>query len=413
MEIDLKVSTVFERISTAMTKIVVNEGSSRSTKTFSILQYIILEHLEHKGLVTTICRFRLTWLKATIIPDFKEIMGEGHLDLWIEANWNKSESTYKINGGVIQFIGLDEAQKLHGRKQDMFWINEAIEADYKSFQQLILRTKKKVILDYNPSEEQHWIYSKVITRDDCTFIKSTYLDNPFLDQEIVDEIERLEPTPYNIEQGTADEVSWKIYGLGERAAHRGLIFGDSKIVKELPPKEHWKKMALGLDFGYTNDPTACIMVILAYGELWLDEIFYKKRLVNRKNENVPKGQSIEEQFEENGITKQDKIAGDSGEPKSISDLRSAGYNIVGAQKGPDSVRNGIDSLKEYKINITERSINLLKERSAYKWKIDKEGNATNVPIDIFNHGWDAVRYGFTTYIKSGGISLSELLEDFD
>lgn len=409
----VEVSRVFTEIVRTPLRIVVNEGSARSTKTFSILQFIINECLKSQTTVT-IARARLTWLKATIIPDFKELMSDKFMGLWNEDDWSVTDTEYTFpNGSIISFIGLDQPQKLQGRKQDIAWINEAIEADLKSFQQLVIRTIRKILLDYNPSEEQHWIYSKVVTRNDCHFIKSTYKDNPFISQDIVDEIERFEPTPFNIAQGTADEVAWKIYGLGERAAHRGLIFGDSKIVKDMPSTDSWKISCYGLDFGFTNDPTACIHIVLAHGELWLDQMFYEKGLVNLKGDNVKNKKSIEDQFEESGVKKSDNIGADSGEPKSIKDLQDAGYSVRGAVKGPDSVRNGLMALKKYKINITERSLDLIKERNAYKWKEDKEGNPTNEPIDMFNHGWDAVRYGFTTFIKKGGISFEELNNFFD
>lgn len=411
MERDLKVSRVFGAIKRSKKRIIVNEGSSRSTKTFSILQFIIGEHLATKKLTTTICRERLTWLKATIIPDFKEIMSEEYMGIWSDANWSITDSVYKINGGSIQFIGLDEAQKLHGRKQDIFWINEAVEAKYKHYQQLIIRTKKRVLLDYNPSYEQHWIYDKVIPRDDCEFIKSTYKDNPFLGQAIVDEIERLEPTLYNIEQGTADEVSWKIYGLGERAAHRGLIFSKAKIVKDIPPVAEWKSHFYGLDFGFTNDPTAFTLVVHAHGQLYFRQLIYKRGLTNIVNERFPEKDSIEKRFIALGISKTTEIWADGAEPKSIEDLKTAGYNIKAADKGQDSVRTGIDTMQRYPLNITEDSVDAIREKNNYKWKEDSSGNPTNVPIDAWNHFWDSARYPCFMMFRENTGSFTALMSD--
>jgi len=348
--------------------------------------------LAKPGLVTTICRERLTWIKSTIIPDFKEVLKD-QFEIWDDKSWNKSESIYSINGGRIEFLGLDEGQKLHGRKQDIVWINEAVEAKYKHFQQLIIRTKKKVILDYNPSYEQHWIYDKVNTRDDFEFIKSTYKDNPFLEKAIREEIERLEPTPYNIEQGTADEVAWKIYGLGERAAHKGLIFSKTRICKELPPESEWTKFFYGLDFGFTNDPTAFTLIVLCHGELYFKQMFYKRGLTNIINPKNPDQDSIEKRFIDMGISKTVEIWADSAEPKSIQDLVNCGYNVKAVEKGQDSVKVGIDTINRYKTHITEDSIEAIKEKNNYKWKEDSSGNQTNVPIDAFNHFWDSVRYG--------------------
>ncbi len=409
MEIKLKASTVYERINDAKKRIIVNEGSSRSTKTFSIFQWLILDHLENPKTVTTISRARLTWLKGSLIPDFQEIMKD-QFDLWDERMWNKSDSIYKLNGGRIEFIGLDEVQKLHGRKQHNVWINEAVEARHKDFTQLAIRTKRKIILDYNPSYETHWIYSKVITRDDCELIHSTYKDNPFLEKEIRDEIETLEPTPYNIEQGTADETSWKIYGLGLRAAHKGLIFSKAKIVKDLPPREDWKNHFYGLDFGFTNDPTALILCVVAHGKLYFKQMIYKKGLTNRVNPEKPGQDSIEQHLIDLGIDKSDPIWGDGAEPKSIQDLANCGYNIKAAAKGQDSVNAGITTIKTYDICITEDSIDLIKERDNYKWKEDNSGELTNKPIDKWNHGWDAARYGCQSELNP---SVGKFTKDYD
>lgn len=390
MKKEIAVSSVFVRMMKAETRIVVNEGSSRSTKTYSILQYLIQMALKYPGLTTTITRAKLTWLKATIIPDFESIL-RNQFDMWNESAYNKSEQVYNLFGSKFSFVGLDEAQKLHGRKQDIAWICEAIEATKKDFEQLAIRTTKQIILDYNPSTDTHWIYDTVIPRKDCTFIKSTYHDNPFLEPEIRHEIERLEPTPENIAQGTADEVSWKIYGLGERATQKGLIFGSATIVDEFPA--NCKKLFRGLDFGYTNDPTALIKIGLFRGELYLQEEIYERKLVNRKNEKMPHQKSIEAEFERLKIGPGEVIWADSADPKSIQDLRNCGFNVRAAVKGAGSILNGIDVMKRYKINIVKDSVNLIKERNNYKWKSDAAGNALNIPVDAFNHGWDAGRYG--------------------
>lgn len=393
MALRIRSSKVLKKISEAKTRVIVNEGSSRSTKTFSILQYLITECGKRKTKVTA-CRTKLTWLKATVIPDFKEVMTK-HFNEWNEDAWNKSESTYTYpNGSEFAFVGIDEHQKLHGRKQDYAWVNEAVEIEESEFRQLLIRTSKQIIIDYNPAFEAHWIYDKVIPRDDCTLIHSTYRDNPFLDPSIKDEIERLEPNERNIAQGTADETSWKIYGLGQRAAHRGLIFAKAKICKELPPKEEWTKSFNGLDFGFTNHPSALVKIVLAHGELYFKQLFYRRGLTNIKNPNQPDQPSIQGYLEDLGIGKSEKIWADSAEPKSIAELNGAGWtNVRGAKKGPDSVKNGIGIMLRYNLWITEDSIDLIKEKNNYKWVEDKSGNPTNEPVDAWNHGWDGARYG--------------------
>lgn len=403
----IKTSRVFTKIRKADKRIIVNEGSSRSTKTFSILQYLIMKAHEKKRRIT-IARQRLTWAKATVMVDFFDVLSDhfGYDHPQDSDAWMKSESEFTFpNGSIISFIGLDEPQKIHGRKQDITWINEAIEASHKNYEQLGIRTTEQIILDYNPSVEQHWIYEKVIPRDDCTFIKSTYKDNPFLTPAIRHEIERLEPTPENIRQGTADEVSWKIYGLGERAAHKGLIFGSAKLVTKFPDPQDWKKSIYGIDFGFTNDPTALTHVVLAHGELWLRLIFYKRGLTNIKNPMNPKQPSIQEYFEKHNIPKNVTIWADSAEPKAIADLKGCGYMIKGATKGPDSVTNGILTMKQYLINIMDETGDATKEKNNYKWKEDNAGNPTNTPIDAWNHFWDSARYPVFMEMRKIGYNM--------
>jgi phage terminase large subunit len=253
-----------------------------------------------------------------------------------------------------------------------------------------MRTTKQVFLDYNPAiDNSHWIVSRVLGRDDSRLIHSTYKDNPFLEKEVINEIERLEPTPFNIEQGTSDETLWKIYGLGQRAVKKGLIFSDVGLTKQIP--SHYKKRFYGLDFGYTNHPTTLIEITLSEGELYFNCLIYKKGLVNRKNSGS--AESIEEYLEKLGIEKSAPIWADAAEPKSIADLQLAGYNVQGAKKGADSVNNGIDQIKQYKSHILESCTDMIKERDSYKWQETKSGELTNTPVDAFNHCWDAASYG--------------------
>lgn len=343
------------------------------------------------------------------MPDFFEIL-DTQFHLYNPSSWNKSECIYRFaNGSEVSFIGLDEAQKIHGRKQDIFWINEAVEADYKDFEQLIIRTVEFGILDYNPSYESHWIYDKVIPRNDCTLIHSTYKDNPFLSQDIRDEIERLEPTPDNIKQGTADEVSWKIYGKGERAAHKGLILGKVQICKELPPQDEWKRFFYGLDFGFTNDPTSLSQIVYAHGNLYAKELLYKRGLTNIINHMNPKQPSIEKAMLDLKIPYNANIWADSAEPKSIADLQNCGWkNLRPTDKGPDSIKAGIDTILRYNFFITEDSPNAIKEKNNYKWKPDSTGEATNVPIDAWNHFWDGTRYAVYMEMRRSGVSYMPL-----
>ena len=398
MQVNIEHSIVFEKIRDSKKRVIVNEGSSRSTKTYSIIQNLITWSLENKIKVTA-AREKLTWAKASIIPDFLDILAN-QFHYFNPDLWNKTESIYYFpNGSEFSFIGLDEAQKLHSRKQNITWLAEAVEAKQKAYQQLAIRTTGKILLDYNPSYETHWIYDSVIPRDDCEFIKSTYKDNPFLEKAIIDEIERFEPTEYNIRMGTADAVSWQIYGLGNRASHKGLIYGDWETIKELPPESEWKRHWYSLDFGFTNDPSCLVLTVLAHGNLYHKQIFYERGLTNIINPRNPGQKSIQQRLEEYNVPKKTKIWCDSAEPKSIKDLVNCGYYAQAVEKGPDTIENGIATVKMYKNFITEDSIDGIKEKNNYKWKEDRHGRTLNEPIDMWNHFLDPVRYGAWMEVK--------------
>lgn len=353
---------------------IVLEGGSRSSKTWSIIQYLCLYCQENTGKEITITRDRLTWLKLTVIRDIKKVL-EG-LRWWADKNYNKQDGTYELLGNLITFVGLDEPAKLHGLRQDIFWINEAIgtpgsafNPTLDNFDQLEMRTSERFLIDYNPKVTKHWIYDKVLTREDVTYIHSTQLDNPFLGDE-----ERKKILSYE----NTDPIKWQIYGLGKRAQHEGIIFKNVSYVREIPSEA--KLIAYGLDFGFTNDPTALIEVRQLHGELWLNEIIYETGLTNPQIAGKMKG-----------IT--GDVIGDSAEPKSIIELRNYGVRIEAAKKGADSVRHGIEVLQRFKINVTERSLGLKSELENYSWKTNPQtGESINEPVDNYNHAIDAIRY---------------------
>lgn len=350
------------------------EGGSRSSKTWSIIQYLCLYCQANRGKEITITRDRLTWLKLTVIRDIRKVL-EG-LGWWKDKNYNKQDGTYELLGNVITFVGLDEPAKLHGLRQDIFWINEAIgtpgsafNPTLDNFDQLEMRTSEKFFIDYNPKVTKHWIYDKVLTRSDVHYIHSTQLDNPFLGEEERKKILSYEKT---------DPIKWQIYGLGKRAQHEGVIFKNISYVREIPSEA--KLIAYGLDFGFTNDPTALIEVRQLHGELWLNEIIYETGLTNPQITGKMKG-----------IT--GDVIADSAEPKSITELRNYGVRIEAAKKGADSVRHGIEVLQRFKINVTERSLGLKSELENYSWKTNPQtGESINEPVDNYNHAIDAIRY---------------------
>ena len=365
----IRTNKVFNHLKHSDKKIVVEQGGTRSGKTYNILLWIIFEYTyRNTGKTITICRKSFPSLRASVMRDFFEILR--NYELYNEDYHNKSSNEYHLNGNLIEFISLDQPQKIRGRKRNLLYINEGNELFYEDWQQLVFRTDGRIIIDYNPSESFHWIYDKVVPREDCDFYQTTYRDNPFLDKSIVDEIERLRDT---------DEDYWRIYGLGERGMSRATIFqfGQSEIPTDA------KLISYGLDFGYTNDPTALVAVYQLDNHLYLEELIYRTGLTNR---------DIHAHFQSFNLDRRDEIFADSAEPKSIDELHRFGWNVKPTVKGADSVNAGIDILKRHKLFVTPRSSNLIKELQNYKWVEDKNGNLLNKPIDAFNHGIDAARY---------------------
>ena len=396
-EFNIGVSNVFARLREAKTKVRVLEGGSGSSKTWSIIQFIILYCHANvgEGKRILIVRQKLTWLKLSVMQDFFKILRM--FQSWEPNDFNKGESVLALWGNTIYFTGLDEPQKVHGPRWDIFWGNEAIELAFDDCRQVIMRTNEIVILDYNPSLTDHWIYDRVIPRDDCTFMLSTQLDNPYLPLNQRKEILSYEPTPENITNGTADLAYWEIYGLGKRANIKGVIFTKVRYVSTFPAECKW--VSYGLDFGYVNDPTALVKMGLYHGQLYLEELLYRPGLVNvpivdKKGEVEP---NISDELSRLGLVKgHAEIYADLAERKSIRELALFDWRIYKATKGPDSIVNGIDILKRYQLNILESSLNFKKEQQNYKWALDpqdKEGrHYINKPIDKFNHLWDAARY---------------------
>ena len=359
---------VFNHLLNSDKRITVEQGGSRSGKTFNILIWIIFYFTANNyNKIITIARKTFPSLRASVMRDFIDILQK--YDIYDERFHNKTNNEYELNGNLIEFISLDQPQKIRGRKRDLLYVNEANELYFEDWQQLIMRTTGKAIIDYNPSDAFHWIYDKVIPREDCDFYKTTYLDNPFLEPEIIKEIERLKNT---------DDDYWRVYGLGERGSSRATIFQFSIV-----DKPEGKLLSYGLDFGFTNDPTSLVAVYQDGLNLYIDELLYHTNLTN---------DDISDRLQEFGLTRYDEIYADSAEPKSIEELYRKRWNIKPTAKGSDSVMAGIDMLKRYKIHITRSSLNLIKEFQNYKWQEDKNGNLLNKPIDNFNHGIDATRY---------------------
>lgn len=363
-------------------KIIIHRGGTRSSKTYTINQlcafWLMTGNYQdgaepHKtGTWTTVRKYR-TNLDSTCLKDFIEILhNEGWYDL---ITHNKTKKTFKFQGREVEFIGADDEQKLRGAKRKILYCNEANELQYKKeFFQLLMRTEDKIILDFNPDDEQIWINTELeqkrkLDKGDVELIVSNYKDNTFLPQSLVDEIEYLQET---------DPEFWKIYGLGEYGNITGLIF-DTTVTTEIPANS--TLVGYGLDFGFSLDPTALVACYRHDKDLYFDEVLHETNLTNT---------DIYDKIKD--IVGKDEIIADSAEPKSIEELHRMGLNIRPCVKGKDSIIHGIDVLKRFNLYVTERSLNIRKEFRSYKWAVDKSGNSTGKPIDKFNHSMDALRY---------------------
>lgn len=352
-------------------RIAVFQGGTRSGKTRSIVN-VLCEwcfKYQNAGYVITVVRKSFPSLRASVYRDFMTVLHEE--DWYSETNHNKTENTYDLFGNMWEFISTDQPQKLRGAKRNFAFLNEANELDLETYRQISLRTTDKIILDYNPSDEFHWIYDEVIPREDASFFQSTYLDNPFLNEETVKEIELLKDT---------DEDYWRVYGLGERGKSRATIF-ESHIYEELP--ENCKRVAWGIDWGFSSDPTSLVDVWIRGNELYIEEHLYQGGMTNS---------DIMAHMREVGIERHDEIIADSAEPKAIHEIHRGGFNIKPAKKGADSIRIGIDLMRRHKLFIKDTSLNVQKEFRNYKWKTDKNNRTLPIPEDRFNHAVDAVRY---------------------
>jgi phage terminase large subunit len=368
-----KLPATYYHVKECKSKIQVHQGGTRSGKTYSILTALIELCYKNSGLVITICRKTFPALRATAMRDFFEILNRE--DIYNPDLHNKSDATYQLWGNMVEFISIDQPQKVRGRKRDVLFINEANEINLEDWRQLLLRTTGKVLIDYNPSDEFHWIYEEVIPREDAEFFRTTYKDNPFLPESVVMEIERFK---------TADENFWKVYGLGERGTSQSTIFTHWKEINQIP--NEYKLLNIGLDFGYTNDPTAIVRVYTDGHGFAVDELCYATRLTNS---------DIAKVLRDNQVNRSDVVICDSAEPKSIDEIHAHGFNTHGARKGKDSVKNGIQFLHSRPLLVTARSVNLIRELRNYKWKEDKNGKQLNDPVDSFNHAIDAMRYAIT------------------
>ena len=374
MELQIKTSKTFTDILNGG-RIVILQGGTRSGKSYSAVQYLVVQALQEPNTQISVVRKSFPSLRISTLRDFRSVMKE--LDIWNENSWYASENVYNFdNGSSIEFLSVQDGERRKGTKRDILFVDEANELSWDDMFQLFIRTTDKVIIAYNPSfPTNHWIYSQMLTHPEATRYISTYKDNPFLEDNLIQEIERLELTSPSY---------WKTYGLGLEGMVEGLVFDNVNVIDVIP--ETAELLGYGVDFGFTNDPTALVSLWKDDDGIYFDEIIYEKGLLANQISNFIRGSY-------NMYGKKEVIA-DSSDPRLIEEIfRSGGINIKPAIKGPDSIMSGIDIMKQHRIYITKASKNMIDEFYSYTWMKDKNDQLMNQPDQrSSDHAIDACRY---------------------
>lgn len=359
-------------------------GGTSASKTISILVWLIdyCQSPRNRNKLATVVSESYPHLEKGAMRDFEMIMKDR--DYWNDDLWNSTKHTYTFEiGNVLEFMSVDTYGKAHGPRRHVLFVNECNNLAYNIVDQLITRTREVVWLDWNPVSE-FWFYTDMLgKRDDIDFITLTYKDN-----------EALDPiTIHEIESHMHNKAWWQVYGLGQLGELEGRIFTGWQILDEIPAEA--QLVRYGLDFGYSNDPTAIDAIHRWNGAFIIDEILHQKGLSNRQIadvlDNIPRA----------------LVVADSAEPKSIDELKSYGLMIVPSQKGTGSVLQGIQYVQDQRIFVTKRSVNTLREYRNYLWMTDKDGKIINEPSPIWNHHMDDIRYGMESLKPFAPRSVSD------
>lgn len=366
------ITTATKKIANLSKRIRAVQGGTSAGKTIGVLQVLIDKAQRDKTpTVTSVVSESFPHLKRGAIKDFIQIMEEHKY--FKEERWNRTDFFYTFEtGSKIEFFSVDQPSKVRGPRRDRLFMNECNNTPYETFDQLEVRTKEFIVLDWNPTTE-FWYYDKVANRDDNEHIILTYKDNESLDPSIV----------ASIEQRKDDKQWWLVYGLGQLGEVETRIYKGWQVIDDVPFEARLERT--GVDFGYTNDPTAIIDVYYLNGGYIIDEVAYQSSLLNSQIAHIL-------------TTKEQKalVIADSSEPKSIDEIRLHGVTILPSKKGVGSVNQGIQYVQQQKISVTKRSVNTIKEYRNYVWITDKDGKIINEPIDLNNHAMDAVRYAIAS-----------------
>jgi phage terminase large subunit len=366
-----KRTTATNKVLGLKNRVKIIQGGTSASKTYSILAVLINKALSIHGIEISVVAETIPHLRRGALKDFLKIMK--WTGRFFEDRFNKSLLRYEFaNGSVIEFFSADDSSKLRGARRDILYINECNNVTFDAYNELAIRTRKEVYLDFNPANE-FWVHTELKDEPDSDFLILTYKDNEALDQSIVEQIEK------NRDKAKTSSYWanwWKVYGEGQLGMLEGVVFSNWKTIDTIPKEA--RLLGIGLDFGYTNDPTAIIEIYAYNGQRIVNELVYQNGLVNSE---------IAKRLPKNVI-----VYADSSEPKSIEEIRRLGITIKGVTKGKDSINYGIDVMQRQEYLITNQSVDLIKELRSYIWDTDKTGRRLRKPIDFNNHAIDALRY---------------------
>lgn len=366
-----KRTTATNKVLALKRRIRIVQGGTSASKTYSILAVLINKAINIPNLEISIVAESIPHLRRGALKDFIKILK--WTNRYHDSEFNKSLLTYQLkNGSTFEFFSADDSSKLRGARRDILYINECNNVTFESYNELAIRTKKAVYLDFNPANE-FWVHTELKDEPDSDFIILTYKDNEALDKSIVEQIEK---NRKKAETSSYWRNWWLVYGEGQIGSLEGVVFSNWKTIDKIP--EQAKLIGIGLDFGYTNDPTAIIEVYNYNGQRIINELVYQTGMLNS---DIAKK-----------LPKHVPIYADSSEPKSIDEIRRYGVTIKGVTKGKDSINYGIDVMQRNEYLVTSNSVNLIKELRSYCWDTDKSGTRLNKPAGGNDHGIDALRY---------------------
>lgn len=357
------------------------QGGTSAGKTFGILPILIDLAAKSPNKEISVVSESIPHLRRGALKDFLKIMKL--TGRYKDENFNRTFLTYHFtNGSFIEFFSADQEEKVRGARRNILYINECNNIRFDIYHQLSIRTDEDIFLDYNPSLE-FWAHTELLGDKDTELIILTYKDNEALQQSIIDDIEQAREKAKKSEYWAN---WWKVYGLGQLGILQGVVFDNYELVKGIPKGA--RLLGYGMDFGYTNDPTAVVALYKINDTILFDEVLYQKGLTNR------------DIFNKLNLDRTSQIIADSAEPKSIEELRRLGLRVYPCTKGRDSINFGIELIQNYKFKVTESSTNIITELRRYMWDTDRTGKTLNKPIDDYNHAIDAMRYICTDKLKS-------------